>query len=146
MPETTFPALLLSYQVYTMSTDRTSAKYPSAQKLPTRAALEYLRHLGHTDMRWYLHHKMNVISLNTHLAYPPPVHFTRLVHEPFEPDDYFALQRASSIFWNPYRMILKSMLCMSPFGKFGHGQIMPDFPPLLQPGLASSRDTIHPQA
>jgi hypothetical protein len=36
-------------------------------------------------------------------------------------------------------MILKSMLCMRPFGVSGHSQIMPDFPPLRQPELASFR-------
>jgi hypothetical protein len=82
---------------------------------------------------------MNMITLYAHLADPPPIHFARFVHEPFEPDGYFALDHASPIFWNPYYMILKSMLCMGSSGVSGHSQIMPDLPPLRQPELASFR-------
>jgi hypothetical protein len=49
------------------------------------------------------------------------------------------LDHASSIFWNPDQMILKSMLCMGSSGVSGHSQIMPDLPPLRQPELASFR-------
>ena len=42
-------------------------------------------------------------------------------------------------------MILKSVFCMGSFGVSGHSQIMPDFPPLRQPELASFREPFIPR-
>jgi hypothetical protein len=83
-------------------------------------------------LRWQLHHKMNVIFLNAHLADPPPVHSTGLVQKLSEPDGYFASQDSFSIFRYPYQMILKPMLRVGPSCISSHNQIMPDWPPLRQ--------------
>jgi hypothetical protein len=106
-------------------------------KHSTRPPFEYLHHLGHTVLRRYLHHKMNVIFLNAHLADPPPVHPTGLVQKSSETDGYFASQDSFPIFRYPYQMILKPMLRVGPCYISGHNQIMPDWPPLRQLKLAS---------
>ena len=112
----------------------------------TRSPLENLHHLAHAAVRRYMHHNMNMITLNTHLADPPAIHFTRFILEVLEADGYFALQCPFPIFGYPYQMVLKPMFRMKPCGISSHSQIMPDLPPLRQPELASFWDAIHPQA
>jgi hypothetical protein len=82
---------------------------------------------------------MNMIFLNAYLTNPPAVYSTGFVEKLAEAAGYFASQNPFPILWDPYQMILKSMLGMSPRSIPGHRQIMPDWPPLRQLKLAPFR-------
>ena len=92
---------------------------------PTRTSFQYLYYSRYAVVRLYLHDQMDMISLQAHLAYLPPVYFACLRHQLSQPYSYLTSQHTLSVLRYSKQMHLQTMLCPCTCPIFGHGQIMP---------------------
>jgi hypothetical protein len=73
-----------------------------------------------------------MVRLDAHLADLPSIQLARFMHQLSQPYGYLASEHPLTVFRYPYQVHLYPVLCMCARPISGHGQIMPDIPPLRQ--------------